>query len=98
MRSQFTGAPVPAHVLERVLEAAHAAPSVGLSQPWDFILITDVAVRERFRDHVYEERRVFAEQLPADQAGQFVPIKIEGILESTMAIVVTPLVRAAAQW
>ena len=89
VRNEFNGAAIPDDVLDHVLAAAHAAPSVGLSQPWDFILIKNVAVRERFRDHVYEERRVFAEQLPADRAGQFAPIKIEGILESTMAIVVT---------
>jgi 5,6-dimethylbenzimidazole synthase len=43
VRGQFTGNPVPVEVLDRILAAAHAAPSVGLSQPWDFILVRDRA-------------------------------------------------------
>ena len=31
--------PVPDDVLERVLTAAHAAPSVGHSQPWRFLVV-----------------------------------------------------------
>src|SRR5260221_4336164 len=36
--------------LERVLGAAHLAPSVGFSQPWGFIVIRDRRVRERIRE------------------------------------------------
>ncbi|PRC57765.1 5,6-dimethylbenzimidazole synthase, partial [Mycobacterium sp. ITM-2017-0098] len=38
-RREFTGAPIEDDVLQRVLLAAHAAPSVGMSQPWDFVLV-----------------------------------------------------------
>ena len=47
VRGQFTGAPIPAEVLDRVLSAAHAAPSVGLSQPWDFVLVRDAGAARR---------------------------------------------------
>src|ERR1700722_19934218 len=47
VRRGFRPDPVPAEVLGRVLAAAHQAPSVGFSQPWDFIVITDRARRER---------------------------------------------------
>jgi len=76
-------------VLRRVLEAAHAAPSVGLSQPWDFIVVRDLGLRRRFRDHVVAERDVFAASLSPDRAARFASIKIEGILEATLSIVVT---------
>jgi 5,6-dimethylbenzimidazole synthase len=56
VRGQFTGAPVPAGVLDRILAAAHAAPSVGLSQPWDFILVSERQPREAFHRHVERER------------------------------------------
>ena len=42
VRAQFTGEAVEPEALRRVLGAAHAAPSVGLSQPWDFIQPGDV--------------------------------------------------------
>ncbi|RSM51485.1 5,6-dimethylbenzimidazole synthase [Actinoplanes sp. ATCC 53533] len=89
VRGQFTGAPVPAEVLDRILAAAHAAPSVGLSQPWDFILVGDRELREGFHRHVQQERDVFAAGLTGQAADRFARIKIDGVLESSMSIVVT---------
>ncbi|GII85423.1 5,6-dimethylbenzimidazole synthase [Sphaerisporangium siamense] len=89
VRGQFTGAPIPDRVLHRVLSAAHAAPSVGLSQPWDFIVVRDDAVRAAFHEHVTAERETFAATLDAAAAERFARIKIEGVLESTLSIVVT---------
>jgi 5,6-dimethylbenzimidazole synthase len=89
VRAEFTGGPVAPEVLRRVLEAAHAAPSVGLTQPWDFVLVTDDDVRRAFHAHVLEERRVFARSLEGERAERFAGIKIEGILESTLSLVVT---------
>lgn len=89
VRGEFTGAPIEPEVLRRVLAAAHAAPSVGLSQPWDFVVVRDVATRGAFREHVSEQRRAFAETLNAQKAEVFERIKIEGILEATLGVVVT---------
>jgi 5,6-dimethylbenzimidazole synthase len=89
VRGQFTGAPVAPAVLGRILGAAHAAPSVGLSQPWDFIVVGDRALRDQFHRHVRDERDVFAATLDAEAAERFARIKIDGVLESTLSIVVT---------
>jgi len=89
VRGQFTGAPVSGDVLARVLDAAHAAPSVGLSQPWDFILVTDAGTRAAFRAHVERERAVFAAGLDGPRAAVFDAIKIDGVLESSLSVVVT---------
>jgi 5,6-dimethylbenzimidazole synthase len=89
VRCQFTGAPVPRPVLERVLGAAHAAPSVGLSQPWDFIVVTDRRTRRAFHAHVCRERAVFAATLTGERAARFAGIKIDGVLESSLSLVVT---------
>jgi 5,6-dimethylbenzimidazole synthase len=88
-RAEFTGAPIPPDVLDRVLGAAHAAPSVGLSQPWDFVLVRDLAVRSAFRDHVLAERATFASQLDGERARLFDRIKVEGVLESSLGVVVS---------
>ncbi|MGO9195717.1 MAG: 5,6-dimethylbenzimidazole synthase [Acidimicrobiales bacterium] len=89
VRGQFTGEPIDPAVLRRVLEAAHAAPSVGLSQPWDFIIVREPATREVFREHVWSERERFSGSLPPDRAEQFASIKIEGILDASLGVVVT---------
>jgi 5,6-dimethylbenzimidazole synthase len=89
VRAQFTGAPIPDEALRRILSAAHAAPSVGLSQPWDFILIRDPAIRAAFHEHVERERAAFAATLDGAAADKFSRIKIEGVRESTLSIVVT---------
>lgn len=89
VRAEFTGEPVPGPVLARVLDAAHSAPSVGLSQPWDFVLVTDPCTRRAFWDHVQAERKVFADSLDAERAARFAGIKIDGILEASVSVVVT---------
>lgn len=89
VRGQFIGGTVDPRVLLRVLGAAHAAPSVGLTQPWDFVLVRDRNVRQQFQAHVKHERDTFASTLDAQQAARFAGIKIEGILDAALGVVVT---------
>ena len=89
VRAEFSGTPVPDGALDRVLAAAHAAPSVGLTQPWDFVLVRDRALRERFHAHVQHERAVFAAGLPEAEAQRFRAIRIDGILDAAESVVVT---------
>jgi nicotinate-nucleotide--dimethylbenzimidazole phosphoribosyltransferase len=89
VRRRFLTTAVPDEVLDRVLEAAHKAPSVGLSQPWDFLILTDPAVRARVGEHVEEERRRFAASLPASRSRAFSDLKVEAIREAPLNLVVT---------
>ncbi len=87
-RREFTGAPIDPELLQRVLAAAHAAPSVGMSQPWDFVLVRSPQTLSEFRDHVVGEREVFAAGLTGERAETFARIKVEGICESGLGVVV----------
>jgi nicotinate-nucleotide--dimethylbenzimidazole phosphoribosyltransferase len=89
VRRGFRPEPVPAEVLGRVLAAAHQAPSVGLSQPWDFIVIADRARRERVAALAARHRDDFAAALPAARARAFDQLKIESILDTPVNVVVT---------
>ena len=89
VRAEFTGEPVDDEVLYRILAAAHSAPSVGMSQPWDFVLVRDPVTRKAFHTHVAARRDDFAATLDGERASTFQRIKIEGILESSLSIVVT---------
>ncbi|WP_233159479.1 nicotinate-nucleotide--dimethylbenzimidazole phosphoribosyltransferase [Pseudonocardia sp. MH-G8] len=89
VRSGFRPDPVDDAVLGRVLEAAHAAPSVGFSQPWDFLVLRDRAVRERVHAHVTAARAAYAASLPAARAAAFRDVKVEAILDAPLNIAVT---------
>ena len=87
MRRFVFGAVVDEAVLARLLQAAHAAPSVGLMQPWRFIRITDASLRRRIHALVDEERPRTAAAL-GDRADEFLALKVEGILECAELFVV----------
>lgn len=89
VRSEFTGEPLPDETLRRVLAAAHSAPSVGLTQPWDFVVVRGEETRRTFREHVLAERSTFAAELSGERAQTFSKIKVEGIVESSLGVVVT---------
>lgn len=76
----FAGAAVAPEVLQRLLEAAHAAPSVGLSQPWRFLRITDRGLRESIHAQVQDEVQRTAVALDT-RYGEFLKLKVEGVLD-----------------
>ncbi len=47
IRSYYKPDPIPDEVLARILSAAHLAPSVGYSQPWNFIIIKTLKLGRR---------------------------------------------------
>jgi 5,6-dimethylbenzimidazole synthase len=82
----FSGGTVEPHVLARLLEAAHHAPSVGLMQPWRFIRITDRALRAQIQAQVEEERVRTAEAL-GERSEDFMKLKVEGISDCAEVLV-----------
>lgn len=74
----FCAGVVAPEVLERLLQAAHQAPSVGLMQPWRFIRIQDRALRGRIAELVEQERQLTAAALDERRA-EFLQLKVEGI-------------------
>lgn len=91
VRSHFVGREIPDGVLLRILNAAHHAPSVGFSQPWNFILIKDKTIRQKVKESFVRERDRSISMLDADKARQkqYASLKLEGIMESAINICVT---------
>ncbi|MFE6285344.1 nicotinate-nucleotide--dimethylbenzimidazole phosphoribosyltransferase [Streptomyces sp. NPDC057877] len=89
IRNGFRGDPIPHEVLLRVLEAAHTAPSVGHSQPWDFVVIRSAETRRSMHELAMRQREAYAKSLPKGRAKQFKELKIEAILDTPVNIVVT---------
>jgi 5,6-dimethylbenzimidazole synthase len=83
----FLPDPLPDGLLERLIEAAHFAPSVGYMQPWRFMRITERALRLRIHELVEAERFATAAALPSRNE-EFRRVKIEGILDCAELLVV----------
>ena len=89
VRSQFRADPLPEEVLLRLLTAAHHAPSVGFMQPWDFIVITDPALKRAVRALYGQANERAAQNYDGEQAELYRQLKLEGILDSPVNLVVT---------
>lgn len=89
VRSQFLPDPIPPEVLVRLLQAAHHAPSVGFMQPWDFIVIDSLEVRQAVRAIFEQENQKAARNYAAEQAVLYRRLKLEGILESPINLCIT---------
>jgi 5,6-dimethylbenzimidazole synthase len=91
VRRNFTSKKISNKVLLRILTAAHHAPSVGYSQPWNFILIRDKASRLNIKESFSKERLRSIELLEKDSGKKkkYLSLKLEGILESNLNICVT---------
>lgn len=76
----FLPGPVDPLVLQRLLDAAHHAPSVGYMQPWRLLRITDRARRLALHDIVEHERQLTAQAL-GERGAEFMKLKVEGMLE-----------------
>lgn len=91
VRSNFIDREIPDYILAQILKAAHHAPSVGYSQPWDFILIKDYANRLLVKNSFINEREKSISLLKGDKERQklYIRLKLEGIVESAINICVT---------
>ncbi|WP_448852838.1 5,6-dimethylbenzimidazole synthase [Corynebacterium sp. 335C] len=89
VRREFSGEVLDDDRLMRILAAGHSAPSVGLSQPWDFHVVRRPERLRAFADHVAGCREDFARSLPPERREVFDPIRIEGIVEAGTGVVVT---------
>ncbi len=93
---RFRPDPVPGDVLRRVLAAGHAAPSVGHSQPWRFVVVRDPAIRDRAAVLTDRERLRQAARLEPDAARRLLDLQLEGVREAPLGIVVCCDRRTAA--
>jgi nicotinate-nucleotide--dimethylbenzimidazole phosphoribosyltransferase len=74
--------------LARILDAAHLAPSVGFSQPWNFIVIRDRTIRQRVRESFLACRAAEAVRFPVGRREAYLSHKLEGILEADLNLCV----------
>ncbi|MDY7218336.1 5,6-dimethylbenzimidazole synthase [Denitrificimonas sp. JX-1] len=89
VRSQFLPDPIPYPVLARLLKAAHHAPSVGFMQPWDFVLIDSLEVRQQVLASFHEENAKAAHNYTGERQQTYRNLKLQGIIESPLNLCIT---------
>ena len=84
--NRFINKPIEEEKLSMILEAAMAAPSVGYSQPWKFVIIKDEKIKnslvENFTQENTKAKEIFKER------DLYNSLKLEGIKEAPINIAV----------
>ena len=86
---EFLPDPIPEDVLSRVLNAAHHAGSVGLMQPWNFLIIQDKKARSEIHQNFLSSNQQAAKRFSGKKKMMYDSLKLEGILECPINICVT---------
>ena len=89
VRSHFTAKPIEDNILSKILHAAHHAPSVGFSQPWNFVLIKNLETKKKIRKSFEEEKNRSSQLIEEPKRSKYLSFKLEGILESPVNLCVT---------
>jgi 5,6-dimethylbenzimidazole synthase len=79
---RFRGDPLPAGVLEALIELACLAPSVGLSQPWRFVIVDDAARRAAIRSNFATCNAAALAAQSGDRATLYAQLKLAGLDEA----------------
>ena len=84
--NRFLNKEIDSQILDELLNSAIHAPSVGFSQPWEFVLIKDLEKREsiyqEFKKQNEKAKEIFKEK------ELYKDLKLEGIKESYLNIAV----------
>jgi 5,6-dimethylbenzimidazole synthase len=89
VRSNFTSEQIDDQVLMRILKAGHHAPSVGFSQPWNFILVKNIETRKKIKESFENEKTRSSKLIKDPRRSKYLSYKLEGILESSINVCVT---------
>ena len=89
IRSNFTSEQIDDQVLMRILKAGHHAPSVGFSQPWNFILVKNIETRKKIKESFKNEKTRSSKLIKDPRRSKYLSYKLEGILESSINVCVT---------
>jgi len=89
VRSHFTSRPIDEEIIMKILKAAHHAPSVGFSQPWNFILIKDNETKNKIKESFEKERERSAKLVEEPRRSKYLSFKLEGIIDAPVNICVT---------
>ncbi len=89
IRAQFTNKPLSDTLLNRLLQAAHHAPSVGFMQPWNFLIIKNQEKKKLVHAAFKKAHAESAKMFPGDKQNTYRSFKLEGIREAPVNLLIT---------
>jgi 5,6-dimethylbenzimidazole synthase len=89
IRAQFTSDPISEDLLDKLLRAAHHAPSVGFMQPWNFLIVRDPETKKQVHEGFVEAHQESAEMFSEEKKAKYQGFKLEGIRESPVNLLIT---------
>jgi len=84
----FRPDPLPAGLLERLLDLASLSPSVGLSQPWRFVIVKSAARRARIKENFTQCNAEALAAQPQERAARYARLKLAGLDEAPCHVAV----------
>ena len=75
----FLGTPLPEGLIERLLALACLAPSVGLSQPWRFVLVESPGRRQTVRENFAAANAAALAAYHGERAALYARLKLAGL-------------------
>lgn len=85
---RFRGDALPEGLLEHLLEIAALAPSVGLSQPWRFVLVADAGRRAEVRANFERANAAALAAYEGAEAQSYARLKLAGLDEAPVHLAV----------
>ena len=85
---RFRADPLPDGLLEHLLEVAALAPSVGLSQPWRFVIVEDAGRRAEVRANFERANAAALAAYEGAEAQSYAHLKLAGLDEAPVHLAV----------
>ncbi len=86
---RFRSDPIADDILQRILEAAGHAPSVGYMQPWNFLVIKDAKIRSEIHKAFTVANDEAKDMFSGERRDVYSKLKLEGITECALNICIT---------
>jgi 5,6-dimethylbenzimidazole synthase len=85
---RFLAKPLPEGSMDRLLRLACLAPSVGLCQPWRFVLVEDAARRKAVRENFLAANAAALASYHGERAAIYATLKLAGLDDAPVHLAV----------
>ena len=86
--NRFSNRPIEEEKIRQILLAAINAPSVGFSQPWEFVLVKSNEIKQRIKESFNQENEKASDLFEGEKQKEYNRLKLEGIFEAPLNIAI----------